>query len=230
MNGIHRKGEKISSDVVFENGTLNARVQRAVHIVSLDEDRVPFDPTLINKDGKNPDRILEVWFPGVHSDIGGGYWFDGLSDQALRFMIKQCEATLGKDIAIKPGNQAGIKNLLVQQGKAMAGLTVDDIAINPMIQGILHTHSGLLTEIGAQEPRMIRVNVNDRPSKNLNDLPILYQCVKERFDKVTGYRPPALRGLSFKLLLNNGNLSNKIEGISGLREYKIPKSTKAAKQ
>ena len=230
MNGIHRKSEKISSDVVFENGTLNARVQRAVHIVSLDEDRVPFDPTLINKDGKNPDRILEVWFPGVHSDIGGGYWFDGLSDQALRFMIKQCEATLGKDIAIKPGNQAGIKNLLVQQGKAMAGLTVDDIAINPMIQGILHTHSGLLTEIGAQEPRMIRVNVNDRPSKNLNDLPILYQCVKERFDKVTGYRPPALRGLSFKLLLNNGNLSNKIEGISGLREYKIPKSTKAAKQ
>ena len=227
MNGIHRKGEKLSSDVMFENGTLNERVKQAVHIVSLDEDRVPFDPTLINKDATNPGRILEVWFPGVHSDIGGGYWFDGLSDQALQFMIEQCKATLGNDIAIEPGNQAGIKKMLVQQGKAVEGLTVDDIAINPMIHGVLHTHSGLLAEVGSQEPRMVRVNVNDRPS---NDLPILHQCVKERFDKVTGYRPPGLRGLSFKLLLNNGNLSNKIEGISGLREYKIPKATKAAKR
>jgi len=28
MNGIHRQGEKISSDVVFENGTLNPRIER----------------------------------------------------------------------------------------------------------------------------------------------------------------------------------------------------------
>ena len=40
MDGIHTKGEAISSDVVFENGTLDPRIQRAVHIVSLDEDRV----------------------------------------------------------------------------------------------------------------------------------------------------------------------------------------------
>ena len=40
MNGIHRKGEKISSDVVFEHGTVDERVRRAVHILSLDEDRI----------------------------------------------------------------------------------------------------------------------------------------------------------------------------------------------
>lgn len=229
MNGIHRKGEKLSSDVVFENGTLNKRVKRAVHIVSLDEDRVPFAPTLINKDVKKPNRILEVWFPGVHGDIGGGYWFDGLSDRALQFMIKQCKNTLNQDVNIEEGDQAGIRRMLKQQGKALLGLTVDDIAINPMAHGVLHTHSGWMAEAGSQEPRMVRVNVNDRPSEDKDDLPILHQCVKDRFDEVVGYRPPTLRGLRFRLLLDNDKFSDPIEGISGLREYKILKATKAAK-
>ena len=80
MDGVHRSGEEISSDVVFENGTLDNRIERAAHIVSLDEDRIAFEPTLMNRDEKNPERITEIWFPGVHSDIGGGYWHDGLAD------------------------------------------------------------------------------------------------------------------------------------------------------
>ena len=40
MDGVHTRGEEISSDVVFEHGTLDPRILRAVHIVSLDEDRV----------------------------------------------------------------------------------------------------------------------------------------------------------------------------------------------
>ena len=50
MDGIHRKGEKISSDVVFEHGTVHARVKRAVHVLSLDEDRIAFEPTQMNRD------------------------------------------------------------------------------------------------------------------------------------------------------------------------------------
>lgn len=216
MNGIHRKGEKISSDVLFEHGTLDNRVQRAVHIVSLDEDRISFAPTLINKDAIHPNRILEVWFPGVHSDIGGGYWFDGLSDNALEFMIKQCKTTLGKDIFIASGTQESVAKMIEQQGKALSGLEVDDIAINPLIKGIQHTHSTILS----QEPRTVRVNDNDRPSKDKKDIPILHESVKRRFDEVSNYRPPALRGLRFKLLLDDDEISGPILGISGLREYK----------
>ena len=58
MNGIHRRGDVISSDVLFENGALNERVQRAVHLVALDEERVAFTPTLINRDPDGRDRIL----------------------------------------------------------------------------------------------------------------------------------------------------------------------------
>ena len=219
MDGVYRKGEKISSDIVFENGTLNDRVKRAVHIVSLDEDRVPFTPTLINRDFNHPARILEVWFPGVHSDIGGGYWFDGLSDLALEFMIDQCKETLEKDIAIHQGDSASIRNLLREQGTQLAELTADDIAIHSLSSGVMHLHSGLVAKAGDQEPRSVYVSVNDRPSK---EEPLVHWSVKERFDNTVAYRPPALRGLKFRLLLKDSQTSKPIDGIAELREYRLP--------
>ncbi len=197
MNGIHRRGDRISSDVVFENGTLHARIDRAVHAVSLDEDRVPFTPTLINHDTEE-ERILEVWFPGVHSDIGGGYWFDGLSDTALAFMIEQCRAALENDIRIHSANT-------LPQIDTLDGIDIDDIAVNPLVDGVLHEHAGLLAEMGDREPRSVHVAEGDRPSRRI---PILHRAVKERFHKVSGYRPPALRGLTFKLWLGADKISS----------------------
>ena len=214
MDGIHRKGEKISSDVFFENGTLNDRIKKAVHLVSLDENRISFSPTLFNKDNNNSNRILEVWFPGVHSDIGGGYWYDGLSDCALAFMIKEMKKALDKSISIAGGNYASIQKLLDGQGENLYGMEVDDIEINPKSDGVVHRHSGLVVKAGA-EPRRICVNDNDRPS---NDLPTLHCSVKERFKKVADYRPAALRGETFQLLEEDGTKSGPITGIAGLRQ------------
>ena len=212
MGGMHRKGEKISSDVVFENGTLNPRVERAVHIVSLDEDRVPFTPTLINRDPDNPDRILEVWFPGVHSDIGGGYWFDGLSDSALKFMIEQCESHLGQDIRIEKDSQ---KIDTLHALKQSSELTKDDVVIRSVVEGVLHAHSGVLAEVGDQEPRRVCVNVEDIPDGN--KLPLIYWTVWKRFHDVPGYRPVALRGLKYTLLKEDGTTRSKeLEGIADL--------------
>ena len=222
MNGIHRKGEKVSSDVVFENGTLNDRVKRAVHIVALDEDRVPYTPTLINRDPASPSRILEVWFPGVHSDIGGGYWHDGLSDLALEFMIRQCRQALQDDLSIAQGDSVSIRRLLEQQGPQVADLTADDIALHPLVNGVMHLHAGLVAKAVDQEPRAVYVSDNDRPSRDPDAVPLVHWSVKERFDTVTAYRPAALRGLRFRLLLEDGRRSDEgIEGIAGLREYPL---------
>ena len=213
MDGIHRKGERISSDVVFENGTLNDRIKKAVHILSLDEDRVPFTPTLMNKDDSSLDRILEVWFPGVHGDVGGGYWFDGLSDLALDFMIKACKQTLLDLILIEPGNNNDkIRALLAGQSE-LADIEVDDVAINPLVNGVMHVHAGLGLRVMGQEPRRVYVADNNQPSTNASDLPLLHHSVKERFFHVANYRPPALRGLKFKLL----DSAREVHGISGLR-------------
>ena len=77
--------EKPVSDVVFENNTVAANVEEALHLVSLDENRIAFQPTLMNLDS----RVTEIWFPGAHADIGGGFYYDGLSDIALDFLLQE---------------------------------------------------------------------------------------------------------------------------------------------
>ena len=218
MDGIHTKGETISSDVVFENGTLNSRVVRAVHIVSLDEDRVAFEPTLINRDEANPGRITEVWFPGVHSDIGGGYWHDGLSDVSLSFMIKECSEALKSDIYIAPPTAAEISRLLTEQGEVLKLVDVDDILVHPNVTGMVHRHT---TGAGALYPKDVRkvcVRDNDRAVGPDKCRPVVHHSVKARFDLVAEYRPAGLRGVQFDLLLPDGT-TRQIAGISGLREY-----------
>lgn len=72
----------------FHNATLCPTVLNARHAVALDEKRRQFAPTLWPKDA-DPDRVKQVWFPGVHSDVGGGYAHVGLSDGALKWMMDE---------------------------------------------------------------------------------------------------------------------------------------------
>jgi hypothetical protein len=53
-----------------------AKVRRCVHFVSIHEQRMSFPLDSIRKGASYPgqvDRLLEVAYPGVHSDLGGGY-------------------------------------------------------------------------------------------------------------------------------------------------------------
>ena len=218
MDGIHTKGETISSDVVFENGTLHPRICRAVHIVSLDEDRVAFEPTLINRDEDNPDRITEVWFPGVHSDIGGGYWHDGLADVSLSFMIEKCREALGTSINIAQPTTKEIRRLLVEQGEILKLLDVDDILVHSNVTGMVHRHTMGSGKLYPKEVRKVCVRDDDRPVSPERCRPLVHHSVKARFDLVAEYRPTALRGVRFDLLLSDGT-TREISGISGLREY-----------
>jgi uncharacterized protein (DUF2235 family) len=59
-----------------------------------------FSPTLwVQGSEQNPDQVLQqVWFAGVHTNIGGGYVDTGLSDCALLWMaLKAEECGLGID-------------------------------------------------------------------------------------------------------------------------------------
>ncbi|MBF0143982.1 MAG: DUF2235 domain-containing protein [Magnetococcales bacterium] len=73
------RDDRPRSDVVFENNSIAPSVNEALHLLALNEKRLAFRPTLIRKDP----RVTEVWFPGAHADVGGGYYKDGLSDVAL---------------------------------------------------------------------------------------------------------------------------------------------------
>ena len=222
MDGIHRSGEKISSDVVFEHGTVDERVERAVHIVSLDEDRIAFEPTLMNRDESNPERITEIWFPGVHGDIGGGYWHDGLADLSLSYMIDRCRESLGQDIRIEESGAEEIRGLLAAQGQILKLLDADDILIHPNVSGMAHAHTVGFGKMYPKEVRKVCVRDNDRPLATSECRPLVHHSVKARFDLVPEYRPPALRGTRLELLLPGGG-RQEVDGIAGLRELEDPR-------
>jgi hypothetical protein len=59
-----------------------SNVQHTFHALALDERRSKFAPTRL-------DGAYEVWFRGVHSDIGGGNSNPGLNNIALRWMARK---------------------------------------------------------------------------------------------------------------------------------------------
>jgi hypothetical protein len=52
---------------------VSSLVERCVHLVAAHELRFSFPVDLIRKDGKLVDGWIEKVYPGVHSDVGGGY-------------------------------------------------------------------------------------------------------------------------------------------------------------
>lgn len=76
----------------FRDTLLSSKVDVALHAMAIDEKRSAFAPTLWCKpeETSSPEQIIEqVWFAGVHSNVGGSYKDAGLSDTALDWMIKR---------------------------------------------------------------------------------------------------------------------------------------------
>jgi uncharacterized protein (DUF2235 family) len=72
----------------------NPIVEVVRHAVALDERRVYFIQNLWGHDPELHLDASQVWFPGVHCDVGGGYKESeaGLSKIALKWMVDQAEA------------------------------------------------------------------------------------------------------------------------------------------
>jgi uncharacterized protein (DUF2235 family) len=111
---------------------MSAKINRACHALALDDARDAFWPVLWNEDHVSgpedlrpmaegwsaparpnlPDidrqRLSQVWFAGMHSDVGGGYAQDGLSYVALDWMIDRAVAY---DLLVKPFERARIGEL-----------------------------------------------------------------------------------------------------------------------
>jgi len=66
-------------------------VSRVAHALALDEQRKAFQPEYWGSTG-NGATIEEVWFAGVHTNVGGGYIEYGLSDITLWWMISKAVA------------------------------------------------------------------------------------------------------------------------------------------
>lgn len=93
----------------------NPDIEIGRHAVSIDERRaffrshlwqVPRDPAAAH----GPRDLKQVWFPGVHCDVGGGYAEDesGLSKYALEWMLEEAK---GAGLIVDPVREAEVLGL-----------------------------------------------------------------------------------------------------------------------
>jgi len=71
----------------FPDQILSDKVDQAVHAVSIDEARAAFGPVL----WEAKPTVEQVWFAGVHSNIGGGYPKQGMSLVTLDWMMQKAQ-------------------------------------------------------------------------------------------------------------------------------------------
>ncbi len=75
----------------FSDDRLCTTVKKACHALSIDDERHTFHPLLWQEDDQSKARLEQVWFPGVHANVGGGYPRQGLSLVALDWMMTKAE-------------------------------------------------------------------------------------------------------------------------------------------
>jgi uncharacterized protein (DUF2235 family) len=86
----------------FHDTTLSSIVDHAFHALALDEKRRHYVATLWSYAFHHNNKGIEqVWFPGCHSDIGGGVAAQGLSNLSLYWMIRRI-ADNGLGLALDP--------------------------------------------------------------------------------------------------------------------------------
>ncbi len=72
----------------FHDARLNPEVIYGFHALAIDEKRRDFPPSLWNESNVQSRQTIEqVWFAGVHADVGGWYDERGLSNIALHWML-----------------------------------------------------------------------------------------------------------------------------------------------
>jgi Uncharacterized alpha/beta hydrolase domain (DUF2235) len=108
--GFQKKGTK---EYTFHDTALGPNVENAFQALALDEHRSSFVPTLwelpkrrsggvgSTGNGAQPESLpttttvlRQVWFPGVHSNVGGGYPDPGIQNITFFWMISQLEPLL----------------------------------------------------------------------------------------------------------------------------------------
>ena len=90
---------------------LHPKVRKACHALSLDDERTTFHPLLWDESPEpvatgirltSTERISQVWFAGVHSNVGGGYPDDSLAHVSLTWMLSEARQR-GLTLKAAPG-------------------------------------------------------------------------------------------------------------------------------
>jgi uncharacterized protein (DUF2235 family) len=132
----------------FHDTSLSTSIDCARHAIALDEKRASFTPTLWTNIPAGSD-VKQVWFPGVHSDVGGGYPEIGLSNGALLWMMDEAAAQglvlddkMRKQIEADPldvmhDSDTGVFALLQSQPRSVPEIDQDSFKAGLLHQSVM---------------------------------------------------------------------------------------------
>ena len=180
LTGRLPTGEKLGE----QDGKIAPNVAKALHLVSLDDNRyrkgevLPFAPTLM---GAEPERVEEIWFPGQHGDVGGYSAKKGLSDCALRFMMKRASEN---GLTFVNPKEVTEEALTCPKHEHPEGfITTTDLEIEPDATG-----DNIPTNFDSFRPVVAFKN-----NKILNGTPVkIHESVFQRIQGRSSYRPNPL--------------------------------------
>ena len=163
--------------------SVSLSVKRAYHMLALDETRDSFEPTLMDPDPTAPDRIVEVWFSGNHSNVGGGYATDNLSDVTLDFLLKQISSGYAVEQGQKPGDESwGLYLDAIRKGLDFTGAVEDLREVDPDPRGTIRQSTG---PVYSYAPRKLPAHA------------VIYDSVFDRmYDSLPVYAPQSLFDLN----------------------------------
>ncbi|MCG6907438.1 MAG: DUF2235 domain-containing protein [Desulfobacteraceae bacterium] len=175
----------------FPDQQLSDDVVKALHAVAIDDERHTFHPVLWDEQSvSRPDQIKQVWFSGMHSDVGGGYPDDDLAHVPLAWMIEEVQR--------KTGNATGLD---------FDKDAVREIHRRATSVGRMHDSRRGIAVYYRYKPRKLDSLCNDPDAGVCIGSPRIHVGVIERIAAATdGYAPAGLPG-RFRLVNRDGGES-----------------------
>ena len=154
---------------------LSKHVNQACHALALDDERHSFHPVLWNEaDQSNPSRIKQVWFSGMHANVGGGYPDDALAHVSLDWMMTEAEDA---------------KLVFLENDR-------EKVRISSDLNGKLYDSRSGMGGVYRYQPRDLASLCNDRLHENnqvIVELPKIHHSVMKRIQlNMDGYAPIGL--------------------------------------
>ncbi len=208
------KSDRPDSEVLFENGhSLPENVNKALHCISMDDKRRAFQPTLMNY---QENVVHEVWFAGAHSDVGGGYYRDRLSDVSFEYFLQWISDNVPEAKYSMPAE--GMLEKVVPEGVGYK-IGVDDIARNPSPFGKNHQQDRFLViNWLTLTDRLCCVIENDKPSTKR---PLVHWSIASRINGDGDYRPKSLMNTKHSVVYADGRVKD-CNGI--IKHIETPRS------
>lgn len=155
---------------VFHDQQLDKNVKCGLHALAIDENRKIFKPVLWDNDPPDANRTLEqVWFPGVHSDVGGGYKDDRrLADATLAWMCSRLKAACGLDLGLDGSFDS----------RKLEGLKHDE-----------RTGLGVFWQVGDRTWSGKKNETDGKLLTYAEDNSVLCHEIEHRFNTIAKYRP-----------------------------------------